>query len=157
MSLKTNAARILDGLNIDYEIKEYKVDEEHLDAVHVATKTGVDIQKVYKTIVCLADSEYIVACLQGNLSLNLKALAKVAGAKRCELINIKDITKITGYVRGGCSPLGMKKHFRTFIDERILSQKQICVSAGIRGKQIYLKPNDLIKAVNATICDIIQD
>ncbi|ASM39360.1 Cys-tRNA(Pro) deacylase [Campylobacter sp. RM12327] len=157
MSLKTNAARILDNLNIDYEIKEYCVDENHLDAVHTASKTGISIEKVYKTIVCKADNEHIVACLQGDLSLNLKALAKIAGAKRCELINLKDITKITGYIRGGCSPLGMKKHFRTFIDEKILSQEQICVSAGIRGKQIYIKPNDLIKATNATLCDITQD
>ncbi|MDY6120165.1 MAG: Cys-tRNA(Pro) deacylase [Campylobacter sputorum] len=155
--MKTNAARILDGLKILYEIKEYEVDKDHLDAVHTASKTGISIEKVYKTIVCKADNEYIVACLQGDLSLNLKALAKIAGAKRCELINLKDITKITGYVRGGCSPLGMKKHFRTFIDEKILSQEQICVSAGIRGKQIYFKPNDLIKATNATLCDITQD
>lgn len=157
MSAKTNAARILDGLKISYEIKEYEVDEEHLDAMHTAQKTGVSIEKVYKTIVCIADSEYIVACLQGDLSLNLKALAKVANAKRCELINLKDITKITGYVRGGCSPLGMKKHFRTFIDEKISLQDQVCVSAGIRGKQIYLKPDDLIKATNAMLCNITHE
>lgn len=157
MSAKTNAARILDGLNIIYELKEYKVDEEYLDAIHTAQKVGVDIKKVYKTIVCIADGEHIVACLQGDLNLDLKALAKVAGAKRCELINLKDITKITGYVRGGCSPLGMKKHFRTFLDIKAQLQEEICVSAGIRGKQIYLKPDDLIKATNAMLCDITQD
>ncbi|MBQ9292794.1 MAG: Cys-tRNA(Pro) deacylase [Campylobacter sp.] len=146
---KTNACRILDGLKIHYEILEYEVDENNLDAVHVANSCQKPIEQVYKTIVCECGNEYITACLQGDLSLDLKALARIAKVKRAELMNLKELTKITGYVRGGCSPLGMKKHFRTFIDSRALTQTQICVSAGVRGKQIWLNPNDLATATKA--------
>ena len=151
---KTNACRILDGLKIPYEILEYEVDENNLDAVHVAESCAKPIEQVYKTIVCFGEGEYITACLQGDLNLDLKALARIAKVKRAELLSLKELTKITGYVRGGCSPLGMKKHFRTFIDSRALTQTQICVSAGIRGKQIWLTPNDLAKATNAKFCEI---
>ena len=151
---KTNAARILDGLKISYEILEYEVDPQNLDAVHVAQSCAKPIEQVYKTIVCFGEGEYVVACLQGDLSLDLKALARSAGLKRAELMNLKELTKITGYVRGGCSPLGMKKRFRTFIDSRALTLTQICVSAGVRGKQIWLAPNDLAKATNAKFCEI---
>lgn len=151
---KTNACRILDGLKIQYEILEYEVDENNLDAVHVANSCQKPIEQVYKTIVCECGNEYITACLQGDLNLDLKALARAAQVKRAELMNLKELTKITGYLRGGCSPLGMKKQFRTFIDSRALTQTQICVSAGIRGKQIWLNPNDLAKAVGAKFCEI---
>lgn len=156
MSHKTNAARFLDELGIDYELKSYKVDPERIDAVHIAEDAGLDITQVYKTIVCKADNEFVVACLQGDLSLNLKELAKIAGAKRCELIAIKDLPKITGYIRGGCSPLAMKRKFRTFIDNKALLNDKIYISAGIRGLQIFLSSKDLAKATGALFCDISQ-
>lgn len=157
MSSKTNAARVLDSLRIPYEIKEYAADPLNLDAVHVANSVSEPIERVYKTIVCTADHEYVVACLQGDLNLDLKALAYICGAKRCELMDLKDLQKITGYVRGGCSPLGMKKRFRTLIDERALMQEKIYVSAGVRGKQIALAPKDLATATEAQICKITHD
>lgn len=152
--MKTNAMRVLDKLKIKYEIKEYAVDNEHLDAVHVAMASGVAIEKIYKTIVCDSGGEFLVACVQGDLSLDLKALAKFAGVKRCELLHLKDLTKITGYIRGGCSPLAMKKKFRTFIDSRAILQEIISVSAGIRGMQILLSPQDLALSCEAKFCEI---
>ncbi|MGH1601370.1 Cys-tRNA(Pro) deacylase [Campylobacter majalis] len=144
---KTNAARALDRLKIEYEILEYEVDESDLSALHVANSTGKDIRYIYKTIVCECEPKcYIVACVQGDLELDLKALAKASGAKRCELINLKDLEKITGYIRGGCSPLAMKKQFDTYIDDRALELEYIIVSAGVRGKQLKLGVNDLLKA-----------
>lgn len=149
---KTNAARILDGKSVEYELFEYEVDEGDLSAVSVALKCGADITQVYKTIVCECEPRgFVVACIQGNLSLDLKALARASGHKRCELLNLKDLEKITGYIRGGCSPIGMKKTFDTFIDERALNQNFIYISAGVRGKQLRLNPCDLIEAVGMKI------
>ncbi len=152
--MKTNAARILDGLKVAYTLKSYEVDEANLDAVHVAKSCGEAIERVYKTIVCKAGGEFVVACLQGDLTLDLKALAKCAGTKSCELLPLKELTKVTGYVRGGCSPLGMKKQFRTFLDERILAVESVLVSAGLRGVQICLAPSELARATKAQICKI---
>ena len=154
---KTNAARLLDGLKIHYELLEYEVDESDLSAVHVALSTGQEIEKIYKTIVCVCEPKaYVVACIQGDLELDLKALAHAAGAKRCELINLRDLEKITGYVRGGCSPLAMKKRFETFIDERAKSQEKVLVSAGVRGKQLRLSPIDLAAACEAKFAIIAR-
>ncbi|QPH96523.1 Cys-tRNA(Pro) deacylase [Campylobacter concisus] len=154
---KTNAARLLDNLKIEYEILEYEVDLNDLSAVHVAASTKQDIKQIYKTIVCQCEPKnFVVACLQGDLELDLKALAHACGAKRCELINLKDLEKITGYIRGGCSPLAMKKHFATFIDERAKAQEYVLVSAGVRGKQIKIAPNDLLKACEADYADIAR-
>ena len=154
---KTNAARALDKLKINYEILEYEVDLNDLSAVHVAASTKQDIKQIYKTIVCQCEPKnFVVACLQGDLELDLKALAHACGAKRCELINLKDLEKITGYIRGGCSPLAMKKHFATFIDERASEQEYVLVSAGVRGKQIKIAPNDLLKACEADYADIAR-
>ena len=154
---KTNADRLLDKLKIDYEILEYEVDLNDLSAVHVAASTKQDIKQIYKTIVCQCEPKnFVVACLQGDLELDLKALAHACGAKRCELINLKDLEKITGYIRGGCSPLAMKKHFATFIDERAGEQEYVLVSAGVRGKQIKIAPNDLLKACEADYADIAR-
>ena len=154
---KTNAARALDKLKINYEILEYEVDLNDLSALHVAASTKQDIKQIYKTIVCECEPKnFVVACLQGDLELDLKALAHACGAKRCELINLKDLEKITGYIRGGCSPLAMKKHFATFIDERANEQEYVLVSAGVRGKQIKIAPNDLLKACEASYADIAR-
>lgn len=144
---KTNAARFLDTKNISYELFEYEADKSDLSAVSVALKCGADIRQVYKTIVCECEPKgFVVACIQGDLNLDLKALARVSGHKRCELLNLKDLERVTGYIRGGCSPIAMKKAFDTFIDERVLKQNFIYVSAGVRGKQLRLNPRDLIEA-----------
>ena len=157
MTHKTNAARALDKLKINYEILEYEVDLNDLSALHVAASTKQDIKQIYKTIVCECEPKnFVVACLQGDLELDLKALAHACGAKRCELINLKDLEKITGYIRGGCSPLAMKKHFATFIDERAIEQEYVLVSAGVRGKQIKIAPNDLLKACEASFANIAR-
>ncbi|WP_103589307.1 Cys-tRNA(Pro) deacylase [Campylobacter concisus] len=154
---KTNAARALDKLKINYEILEYEVDLNDLSAIHVAASTKQNIKQIYKTIVCECEPKnFVVACLQGDLELDLKALAHACGAKRCELINLKDLEKITGYIRGGCSPLAMKKHFATFIDERAMEQEYVLVSAGVRGKQIKIAPNDLLKACEASFANIAR-
>nr|WP_315519696.1 Cys-tRNA(Pro) deacylase [uncultured Campylobacter sp.] len=154
---KTNAARLLDKLKIKYDILEYEVDLNDLSAIHVAASTKQDIKQIYKTIVCQCEPKnFVVACVQGDLELDLKALAHACGAKRCELINLKELEKITGYIRGGCSPLAMKKHFATFIDERASELDYVLVSAGVRGKQIKIAPNDLLKACEASYADIAR-
>ncbi|QCD52744.1 Cys-tRNA(Pro) deacylase [Campylobacter sp. RM16192] len=153
---KTNAARFLDSRKIEYELIEYDVDESDLSAVNVASKCNIDIEKIYKTIVCECEPKgFVVACIQGDLSLNLKALAKLSGYKRCELLNLRDLEKVTGYIRGGCSPISMKKSFDTFFDNRVLNQDFIYISAGVRGKQIKINPLKLINAINAKTGDLI--
>lgn len=154
---KTNAARELDRLKIDYSMQEYEVDESDLSATHVAKSLNQDIKNVYKTIVCEADGTHIVACIQGDLELDLKALAACAGLKRCSLLPLKDLEKTTGYIRGGCSPLAMKKKFKTFIDDRATAIEKIIISAGVRGKQLVLSPKDLIKATNASLAKIAKE
>lgn len=155
---KTNAARFLDTKKIEYELVEYEVDESDLSAVSVAKKCGQNIEQIYKTIVCECEPKgYVVACIQGDLNLDLKALAKLSGHKRCELINLRDLEKITGYIRGGCSPIAMKKPFATFFDERATRQNFIYVSAGVRGKQIKIKPCELIAAICAKTGDIARE
>lgn len=152
---KTNAARFLDGKNTPYELVEYEADESDLGAVHVAAVCGEEIEKIYKTIVCECEpGGYIVACIQGDLSLNLKALARLSGHKKCELLNLKKLEKVTGYIRGGCSPIAMKKAYETFFDERILKQEYVYVSAGVRGKQIKIAPRSLIEVVGAKLGDV---
>lgn len=145
---KTNAMRILDSKKIKYGVKEYEVNEDDLGAVAVAAKTGIDIDRIYKTLVLKGDKKgYIVACIPGGSEVDLKALAKVSGNKRVEMIAMKDLEKLTGYIRGGCSPLGMKKLFPTYIDEPAKELDTIVVSGGKRGLQIELSPYDLAKIV----------
>ncbi len=148
---KTNAARILDGLGIDYEIKTYEVDETDLSAVHVAQISGLNIEMIFKTLVARGDKTGIImAVIGGGDELDLKALAKASGNKSVEMIALKELLPLTGYVRGGCSPLGAKKNYPVYLDERALTLEKISISAGLRGMQIILSPQDLIKAVNAT-------
>ena len=152
---KTNAARILDGLGISYEIKTYAVDESDLSAVHVAEVSGLDIATIFKTLVARGDkSGVIMAVIGGGDELNLKALARASGNKSVEMIALKELLPLTGYVRGGCSPLGAKKNFPVYIDERAVTLEKISVSAGQRGMQIVLAPRDLIRAVNATVAPL---
>jgi Cys-tRNA(Pro)/Cys-tRNA(Cys) deacylase len=151
MSLKkTNAARFLDTLKLPYEMTSYEVDEEDLSAVHAASSLGVDASCVFKTLVARDDAKRIlVACIPAAEEIDLKALAKVAQAKRCELVAVKELLALTGYIRGGCSPLAMKKHYATFIDESIHQHEKVYVSAGLRGVQLCLSPLVLIEASKA--------
>ena len=153
---KTNAARILDEKNIEYKLIEYKVDEEHLDAVHVAAEVGLPAAQVFKTLVVRGDKTGpVFAVIPGDGELDLKALAKVSGNKRAELVHLKEVLPLTGYIRGGCSPLGAKKNYPVYLDETCILWEQIAISAGQRGLQIFLKPDDLVAATDAAVVNII--
>ncbi len=153
---KTNAARILDKFGIAYEIKTYEVDENDLSAVHVAETAGLDISTVFKTLVTRGDKTgVIMAVINGNDEINLKHLAKASGNKSVEMIALKELLPLTGYVRGGCSPLGAKKDYPVYIDSHALNHEKISISAGMRGMQLVLSPNDLVKATNATVADLV--
>ena len=154
---KTNAARILDRLGIDYELKEYEVDESDQSAVHVAASVGMPIERVYKTLVARGDKNGILmAVIQGDLELDLKALAAASGNKRVEMVHLKEVFALTGYIRGGCSPLGAKKDYPVYLDSRVETQESIAISAGKRGEQIILKPQDLVSATSATVAAIAR-
>ncbi|AFQ46401.1 Cys-tRNA(Pro) deacylase [Desulfosporosinus meridiei] len=150
MSHKTNAARILDKNRIPYELKEYVVDESDLSAVTVANKVGLSIEQVYKTLVARGDKTgVIVACIQGDHELYLKGLAALSGNKKVEIVSLKEVLPLTGYIRGGVSPIGMKKSYPVYIDSSITNQEKVSVSAGLRGFQLYLNPHDLISITKA--------
>ncbi|MBO4635998.1 MAG: Cys-tRNA(Pro) deacylase [Clostridiales bacterium] len=152
---KTNAMRMLDKAGIDYKVMEYEYDENDLDGHHAAEFFGLPYEEVFKTLVAKGGSgEYLVFCLSVDDEVDLKKAAALAGEKRVEMIHVKDLLNITGYIRGGCSPIGMKKKFKTYIDEMILLLDDICVSAGARGVQLRLKPQDLIDFTEATVGDI---
>ena len=152
---KTNAARILDGLGISYELKEYPVDLDDLSAVHVAEMVGMPIEKVFKTLVARGDKTgVLMACIPGDGELDLKELAAVSGNKRVEMVHLNEVLGLTGYVRGGCSPLGAKKDYPVYLDVGAETQSTISISAGKRGEQIILAPADLIRAANATVAKL---
>ena len=149
---KTNAMRILDKAGIEYQ--EYEYDENDLDGHHVAEYLGVPYEEVFKTLTCVSDKgEYLVFCISVDDEIDLKKAAVLAGVKRVDMIHVKDLLNVTGYIRGGCSPIGMKKQYRTFIDEMIELVDSVCVSAGQRGVQLKLKPADLISFTNAVVGD----
>lgn len=153
---KTNAARILDEMKISYQLIEYAVDEEHLDAVHVAESVGMPANQVFKTLVVRGDKNGIMfAVIPGDGELDLKALAKVSGNKRAELVPLKEVLPLTGYIRGGCSPLGAKKAYPVYMDSSSNQWKQIAISAGQRGMQIFAAPGDLQHATKATVAQLI--
>lgn len=154
---KTNAARILDDLQINYELKTYPVDEEHLDAVHVAKEVGMPPEQVFKTLCVRGDKTGVIfAVIPGNGELDLKALARVSGNKRCEMVHLKEVLPLTGYIRGGCSPLGAKKEYPVFMDETCRLFDHIAISAGMRGMQILAAPEDLIRATGAVVDSLIM-
>jgi Cys-tRNA(Pro)/Cys-tRNA(Cys) deacylase len=147
---KTNAMRILDRSKVAYNAITYQVDESDLSAIHVAESLQQDVSKVFKTLVLEGDKTgFIVACVPGAEEVHLKNLATLSGNKKCAMIPMKDILKITGYIRGGCSPFGMKKQFPTFIDESVLLFNEVYVSAGVRGIQVEIAPADLIQLTQA--------
>jgi Cys-tRNA(Pro)/Cys-tRNA(Cys) deacylase len=149
---KTNAARLLDAAGIKYELVPYEVDEEYLDAGHVAAQLGEDLDRVFKTLVLRGDrTGFFVCVIPGSLEVDLKVAARISGNKNCEMIHVKELLPTTGYIRGGCSPIGMKKPFPTFIHESALLYESIYISAGIRGLQICIEPQTLIDFVGAGI------
>lgn len=142
---KTNATRILDKLKINYQIIEYKVDMADLSAEHVSRETGIPLSQIFKTLVAQGDKTgEMVACVPGDKELNLKKFASVSGNKKVNLIPVKDINKKTGYIRGGVSPIGLKYSYPLYIDHSALQHQFILISAGLRGLQIKINPQDLI-------------
>lgn len=153
---KTNAARKLDELKINYRILEYPVDEEHLDAIHVAAEVGMPPNQVFKTLCVRGDKNGVMfAVIPGDGELDLKTLARVSGNKRAELVALKEVLPLTGYIRGGCSPLGAKKNYPVYMDRTSNDWEEIAISAGQRGMQIIAAPQDLQKATNATVAQLI--
>ncbi len=152
---KTNAARLLDRAKIEYSLIPYEVDENDLAAQHVADSLGEDIRTVFKTLVLSGDRNgYLVCVVPGNHEVDLKRAAKVSGNKKVEMIPMKELLPTTGYIRGGCSPIGMKKRFPTFIHSTCSEHDFIYISAGVRGLQIRIRPADLASTTEATIADI---
>lgn len=152
---KTNAARLLDKAKVPYELIPYEVDENDLSAPHVASSLGEDINCVFKTLVLHGDKTgHFVCVIPGEHEVDLKLAAKVSGNKKCDLIPVKELLPLTGYIRGGCSPIGMKKLFPTYIHRTCLDFPYIYVSAGMRGLQLKIHPQDLIREVKAEVCDL---
>ncbi|OCK53437.1 aminoacyl-tRNA deacylase [Chryseobacterium sp. CBo1] len=153
---KTNATRTLDRLQISYELNNYHIDGDDLSAVHLAEINGIDINTLYKTLVLVGEkTNLLVAIIPGNATLDLKKLAKLSQNKNCKMLPTKDLLKFTGYVRGGCSPIGMKKQFPTYVDNVILNQELVYVNGGKKGTQLTLNPNELIAVTSATVGNII--
>jgi Cys-tRNA(Pro)/Cys-tRNA(Cys) deacylase len=154
---KTNAARLLDTKGISYELAGYEVDENDLSAVTLAKKIGQNIEQIFKTLVLRGNKTGVFVCVvPGNAEVDLKKAAKVSGNKSCEMVHQKELLGLTGYIRGGCSPLGMKKIYPVYIHETCRLFDQIFVSAGQRGLQLKLSPGDLISAVEAEVCDVTE-
>lgn len=152
---KTNVARLLDKAKVKYELIPYQVDESDLSATHVAADLGEDVEQVFKTIVLHGDkSGYFVCVVPGDREIDLKRAAKVSGNKKCELLPMKELLPVTGYIRGGCSPIGMKKHFPTYIHQTAAQYPYIYVSAGQRGLQIKIAPEDILREARAEYAEL---
>lgn len=154
---KTNAARILDSKGIHYELAEYEVNENDLSAVSLAKKIGQDVDQIFKTLVLRGDKTGVFVCVvPGSLEVDLKKAAKVSGNKNCAMVLQKELLGLTGYIRGGCSPLGMKKPYPIFLHETCILYDLIFISAGQRGLQLKLNPEDLIRISGALVCDVAE-
>ena len=154
---KTNAVRLLDTLKINYELTEYEVDENDLSAVTLAKKINQDPSVIFKTLVLRGEKTGVfVAVVPGDTEVNLKKTAKITGNKSVEMVMMKELPALTGYIRGGCSPLGMKKPFPVYIHESSRMFKNIFVSAGQRGLQMKINPEDLVNVTGAVICNLIN-
>lgn len=154
---KTNVTRILEQLKINCSQHEYSVEDNHIEAMSVAEKIGRPPESVYKTLVTKgAGGQYFVFCLPSNAELDLKKAARACGEKSVAMIPVADINKVTGYIRGGCSPIGMKKKYTTVIHEAVLALDTVCLSAGRVGSQVELAPADLLRAAEASTADIIS-
>ena len=153
---KTNAARLLDRAGIEYSLIPYEVDENDLAAGHIASQLSEPIEQVFKTLVLSGDrSGYFVCVVPGDSEVDLKAAAKVSGNKKCDLIPMKELLPVTGYIRGGCSPVGMKKHFPTFFHSSATEYPYMYISAGVRGLQFKVAPSDIIAYTGAVCADLI--
>jgi len=153
---KTNAVRQLEAMGISHQLVPYQVDESDLSATTLALKLGQDIEQVFKTLVLRGDKTGVLVCvIPGGEALDLKKAAKASGNKNVAMVPMKEILELTGYIRGGCSPLGMKKHYPTYIDDTCSLQATIFVSAGVRGLQISMAPDDLIRCSGAQVADLI--
>ena len=157
--MKTNAARYLDSLNISYELRDYALDsDEEFSAIIVAEKIGLPPEQVYKTLLCVtSDKEHLFAVVPGNAELDFKKLAAAAGARKAEMVSLKDIQPLTGYIRGGVTVFGAKKDFPVYVDEIVELFDIVSVSAGIKGTQIVLSPSDYIRAANATVAPLTKE
>ncbi len=154
---KTNAIRLVENANIKYETIEYPVDESDLSGTHIAEVIGVDPDCIFKTLVCADDKGgHHVFCIPVAYELDLKKCAVAAGVKRVEMIPVKELLPLTGYIRGGCSPVGMKKKFPTYIDETATLSQKIYVSGGMRGLQMILSPEELAGFIDAKFADLIK-
>lgn len=153
--MKTNAVRLLESLGVAHELREYQVDPEDLAAETVAAKIGIPPEQVFKTLVARGDRNGICfAVVPGNAELNLKSLAAVSGDRKTELVPLKEVQPLTGYVRGGVTVLGAKKAYPVYADETIQLWDRISISAGVRGTQIVLAPEDYLRVTEATVADI---
>ena len=154
---KTNAMRMLDAANIKYEIKDYVPDENDLTGTHIAEQIGLDENIVFKTLVAVGDKTgHIVFCIPSPAEIDLKKAAAATGNKKIEMVHVKDLLALTGYIRGGCSPIGMKKQFPTYLHQTAADLEKITVSAGVRGAQLLLKVVDLLSFVGGKIADLSQ-
>lgn len=154
---KTNVARLLDKAGIKYELIPYVVDESDLSAQHIAAQLDEDINRVFKTLVLRGDKTGLFVCvIPGNMEVNLKVAAKISSNKSAEMIAVKELLPLTGYIRGGCSPIGMKKHYPTYFHSTCLDFDYIYVSAGVRGIQLKLSPKELVGFVNGTVADVAE-
>ncbi len=155
---KTNVMRLLEQAGIEYEAREYEVDEKDLSGSHAADVMGEDHDSVFKTLVLRGErTGYLVCCIPVDEELDLKKAAKAAGDKKVEMLPMKDLLGVTGYIRGGCSPVGMKKKFPTYIEETAVLFDRIAVSAGMRGKQILLSPEALAEYVGAAFVPLVKE
>ena len=155
--MKTNATRLLDTLQISYELREYQVDPEDLSAETVARKIGLPPEQVFKTLAAKGDRNGVcLAVVPGNAELDLKALARMSGDRKVELVPLKEVQPLTGYIRGGVTALACKKEYPVYLDEAAMLFDVISISAGVRGTQILLNPEDYIRAVQATVGEIAK-
>lgn len=156
--MKTNGARFLENLGIAFELREYEVDPDDLSAVTVAKKVGMPPEQVFKTLLTTGGPhEYVFAVIPGDAELDFKKLARAAGLRKAEMAPLKDVQPLTGYVRGGVTVFGAKKAYPVFVDETVILFDKISVSAGARGTQLILKPDDYLRAAEATTADLTKD
>ena len=154
---KTNAARLLDRAKIDYELVPYTVDESDLAATHVAEELGEPIEQVLKTLILKGDRNgFLVCVIPGDREVDLKKAAKISGNKSVQMLPMKELLPTTGYIRGGCSPIGMKKRFPTFLHATCLDFTHIYISAGVRGLQLKIDPQALIGYTEAVVADLTE-
>ncbi len=157
MKNRTNVMRLLETAGIEFQTREYEVDENDLSGVHVANQLGQPVEQVFKTLVVQGEKRgYMVCCIPVAEELDLKKVAKATGDKKVEMLPMKELLGVTGYIRGGCSPIGMKKKFPTYIDETAILFDEIAVSAGIRGAQVLLDPEKLGEYVQAEFVDLVK-